>query len=63
MNHSPSFHTDAPIDREVKEALLIDTFKMLNLPKNNKNKIIQEDRKTVTNRLLKDLTLDTFPKR
>ncbi|CAH1407878.1 unnamed protein product [Nezara viridula] len=55
VNHSPSFHTDAPIDREVKEALIIDTFKILNLPKNIKHSVMIEDKRNVTNRLLKDL--------
>lgn len=55
MNHSPSFHTDTPIDREVKEALLIDTFKILNLAKNIKSSVMLEEKRNVTTRLLKDL--------
>ena len=30
VNHSPSFHTDAPLDKDIKEGFLGDTIKMLN---------------------------------
>ena len=52
MNHSPSFHTDAPLDKEVKEGLLHDTFMLLNLNSNEKRRCIEEDRKRVKERLL-----------
>lgn len=52
MNHSPSFHTDAPLDKEVKEGLLHDTFTLLNLNSNEKRRCIEEDRKRVKERLL-----------
>ena len=52
MNHSPSFHTDAPLDKEVKEGLLHDTFVLLNLNANEKRRCIEEDRKRVKERLL-----------
>ena len=52
MNHSPSFHTDAPLDKEVKEGLLHDTFMLLNLNANEKRRCIEEDRKRVKERLL-----------
>lgn len=52
MNHSPSFHTETDIDLEIKEALLKDTFNLLNLSSNDKQKILSEDRKRIRNRLL-----------
>lgn len=52
MNHSPSFHTDAPLDKEVKEGLLHDTFVLLNLNANERKRCIEEDRKRVKERLL-----------
>ncbi|XP_012055095.1 PREDICTED: tubulin polyglutamylase TTLL13-like [Atta cephalotes] len=54
VNHSPSFHTDAQIDRDVKEGLLMDTFDILNL-QYDKKKIIEEDRKRIRERLLQGL--------
>ncbi|KYN16940.1 Tubulin polyglutamylase TTLL13 [Trachymyrmex cornetzi] len=55
VNHSPSFHTDAQIDRDVKEGLLMDTFDILNLQQYDKKKIIEEDRKRIRERLLQGL--------
>ncbi|XP_073977958.1 tubulin polyglutamylase ttll6-like isoform X3 [Rhodnius prolixus] len=52
VNHSPSFHTETDIDLEIKEALLKDTFNLLNLSSNDKQKILSEDRKRIRNRLL-----------
>jgi len=52
VNHSPSFHTDAPLDKEVKEGLLHDTFVLLNLNANEKKRCMEEDRKRVKERLL-----------
>ncbi|XP_053973299.1 tubulin polyglutamylase TTLL13-like [Hylaeus volcanicus] len=56
VNHSPSFHTDAQIDKDIKEGLLMDTFEMLNLQQCDKKKIIEEDRKRVRDRLLQGVT-------
>ncbi|XP_012136679.2 tubulin polyglutamylase TTLL13-like isoform X2 [Megachile rotundata] len=56
VNHSPSFHTDAQIDKDIKEGLLTDTFEMLNLQQCDKKKIIEEDRKRVRDRLLQGIT-------
>lgn len=56
MNHSPSFHTDAQIDKDIKEGLLMDTFAMLNLQQCDKKKIIEEDRKRVRDRLLQGIS-------
>ncbi|XP_068970574.1 tubulin polyglutamylase TTLL13 isoform X4 [Bombus flavifrons] len=55
VNHSPSFHTDAQIDKDVKEGLLMSTFEMLNLQQCDKKKIIEEDRKRVRDRLLQGI--------
>ncbi|XP_014251358.1 tubulin polyglutamylase ttll6-like isoform X2 [Cimex lectularius] len=51
VNHSPSFHTDTPIDHEIKEALLMDTFCLLNLAQNDKLKMINEEKKRIRERL------------
>ncbi|XP_043522665.1 tubulin polyglutamylase TTLL13 isoform X3 [Frieseomelitta varia] len=55
VNHSPSFHTDAQIDKDIKEGLLTNTFEMLNLQQCDKKKIIEEDRKRVRDRLLQGI--------
>ncbi|KAK2579476.1 hypothetical protein KPH14_010790 [Odynerus spinipes] len=60
VNHSPSFHTDAQIDKDIKEALLVDTFEMLNLQQCDKRKIMEEDRKRVRDRLLQGVTLKDY---
>ncbi len=55
VNHSPSFHTDAQIDREIKETLLMDTFGILNLGQYDKRKVMEEDRRRVRDRLLQSI--------
>ncbi|PSN41134.1 hypothetical protein C0J52_05208 [Blattella germanica] len=55
VNHSPSFHTDAQIDRDIKESLLQDTFGILNLTHTDKKKILEEDRRRVRERLLQGI--------
>lgn len=52
VNHSPSFHTDAPLDKEVKEGLLSDTLNLIDLYANDKRKCMEEDKKRVKERLL-----------
>ena len=52
VNHSPSFHTDALLDKEVKEGLLNDTFNLIDLYANDKRKCIEEDKRAVKKRLL-----------
>lgn len=52
VNHSPSFHTDTPLDAEVKEGLLYDMFAMMNLDKCDKKRVMREDRKRIRERLL-----------
>ncbi|XP_012256315.2 tubulin polyglutamylase TTLL13-like isoform X2 [Athalia rosae] len=55
VNHSPSFHTDAQIDKDIKESLLSDTFEILNFQQCDKRKIMEEDRKRVRERLLQGI--------
>ncbi|XP_011677514.1 tubulin polyglutamylase ttll6 isoform X1 [Strongylocentrotus purpuratus] len=52
VNHSPSFHTDAKLDKEVKEGLLYDTMNIINLTHYDKKKCLEEDRKKIKERLL-----------
>ncbi|XP_027886056.1 tubulin polyglutamylase ttll6 isoform X1 [Xiphophorus couchianus] len=51
VNHSPSFTTDSPLDREVKDALLYDTLVLINLSACDRRKIILEERRRVKDRL------------
>jgi tubulin polyglutamylase TTLL6/13 len=39
VNHSPSFHTSEQVDKEVKEALIRDTFQILNLTQDIRKKV------------------------
>ncbi|XP_055610759.1 tubulin polyglutamylase TTLL13-like isoform X1 [Uranotaenia lowii] len=55
VNHSPSFHTDESIDKEIKEALLTDTFIMLNLTGEVKKRVLEEDKQRIQSRLLQRL--------
>lgn len=52
VNHSPSYHTDAELDKDVKENLLRDTFTLLNLTRCDKRKVLEEDRQRVRERLM-----------
>lgn len=38
VNHAPSFNDDTPLDKQVKKNLLIDTFRLLNVNIEEKNK-------------------------
>lgn len=51
VNHSPSFHTDAQLDKEIKEALIYDTMNLLNCGGVDKKKFIEEERKRIKDRL------------
>ncbi|XP_057681967.1 tubulin polyglutamylase ttll6 isoform X2 [Corythoichthys intestinalis] len=51
VNHSPSFTTDSPLDREVKDALLLDTLGIINLNACNRSKITKEERRRAKERL------------
>lgn len=52
MNHSPSFHTDSKLDKDVKEGLLYDTMAIMNLTPFDRKKCMEEDRRRVKERLL-----------
>ncbi|XP_072790104.1 tubulin polyglutamylase TTLL13 [Taeniopygia guttata] len=52
VNHSPSFNTDSQLDHEVKDALLCDTFNLINVHACNRKKVLEEDKRRVKERLL-----------
>ncbi|KAM9837877.1 tubulin polyglutamylase ttll6 [Aulostomus maculatus] len=56
VNQSPSFTTDSPLDREVKDALLYDTLVLINLSTCNRRKITKEERRRVNERLQQNLS-------
>lgn len=39
VNHAPSFNTDTPLDKQVKAAMLRETFKLLDLTHENKKRL------------------------
>ncbi|XP_067871685.1 tubulin polyglutamylase TTLL13-like isoform X2 [Heterodontus francisci] len=51
VNHSPSFTTDSKLDREVKDNLLYDTICLINLGASDKQKVAEEERRRVQERL------------
>ncbi|EDW25059.1 GL23051 [Drosophila persimilis] len=53
VNHSPSFHTNEQVDREVKRPLIRDTLNLVSAVLADKKQIMREDRKRVKQRLLK----------
>ncbi|XP_069723148.1 tubulin polyglutamylase TTLL13-like [Phaenicophaeus curvirostris] len=52
VNHSPSFTTDCHLDREVKDALLCDTFNLINVHARDRRKVQKEDKWQARERLL-----------
>ncbi|XP_041275008.1 tubulin polyglutamylase TTLL6 isoform X2 [Onychostruthus taczanowskii] len=52
VNHSPSFNTDSQVDHEVKDALLCDTFNLINVHACDRKKVLEEDKRRVKERLL-----------
>ncbi|KAJ8030028.1 Tubulin polyglutamylase TTLL13 [Holothuria leucospilota] len=52
VNHSPSFHTDSKLDKEVKEELLYNTMCLINLTPFDRKRCIEEERRRVKERLL-----------
>lgn len=44
VNHSPDFHTNTTIDKTVKRALLMDTFRLLQLDKSFKKIVAGEEK-------------------
>uniref|UniRef100_A0A5K3F6D2 SAM domain-containing protein n=1 Tax=Mesocestoides corti TaxID=53468 RepID=A0A5K3F6D2_MESCO len=53
VNHSPSFHTDSQLDKEIKEALIWDTLKLANFDAVDRRKCIEEDKRRIRQRLLR----------
>jgi len=51
VNHSPSFHTDAKLDKEIKEALIMDTLHLINFGAVDRRKCIEEEKRKVKERL------------
>lgn len=52
VNHSPSFTTDAAIDREIKDVLLYDTLDIVNFGAADRKKCIEEERRKIKERLM-----------
>lgn len=52
VNHSLSFNTDSQLDHEVKDALLCDTFNLINVHACDRKKVLEEDKRRVKERLL-----------
>ena len=48
---SPSLHTDAPLDKEIKEGFLMDALRLINLNGDEKRRCQEEDRRKVQERL------------
>ena len=44
VNQSPSFATDSPLDYKIKKAVLLDTFKMLNISHRKRERIKDEQK-------------------
>ena len=51
VNHSPSFHTDHKLDKEIKEALLMDTLNLVNFGAVDKRKCLEEEKRRIKERL------------
>ena len=51
VNQSPSFCTDSPLDLRVKNGVLCDAIRVLNLSYKRKNKYINTTRTEMQNRL------------
>ena len=45
VNHSPSFHTDSQLDKEIKEGLLYDALNMLHVKASDRTQAITDDKK------------------
>ncbi|KAF6266193.1 tubulin-tyrosine ligase family-domain-containing protein [Scenedesmus sp. NREL 46B-D3] len=52
VNHSPSFNVDSPLDRSIKEALLVDAVRLLRIEPGSMNAAKQAARKATQARLL-----------
>lgn len=52
MNHSPSFTTDAALDKEIKGTLIWDTLGLINFSATDRRKCLEEERRRIKDRLL-----------
>ncbi|XP_055956580.1 tubulin polyglutamylase ttll6 isoform X1 [Patella vulgata] len=52
VNHSPSFNTDAQIDRDIKGTLVWDTLNIVNFGACDKRRCIEEEKKRIKDRLM-----------
>ncbi|GFO20153.1 tubulin polyglutamylase ttll13, partial [Plakobranchus ocellatus] len=52
VNHSPSFTTDAQLDREIKGTLIWDTLGLINFGAVDRRKCMEEERRRIKDRLL-----------
>ena len=52
VNHSPSFTTDAQLDREIKGTLIWDTLGLINFGAVDRRRCLEEERKRIKDRLL-----------
>ncbi|GFR98527.1 tubulin polyglutamylase TTLL13 [Elysia marginata] len=52
VNHSPSFTTDAQLDREIKGTLIWDTLGLINFGALDRRKCMEEERRRIKDRLL-----------
>ena len=44
VNHAPSFATESPFDLNIKQKLLEDTFRILNLSQKKKNNLLNQSK-------------------
>ena len=49
VNHAPSFNDDTEVDKHVKTELITDTLRLLNITYQNKQKILENQRKALEN--------------
>ena len=52
VNHSPSFATDADLDRDIKGTLIWDTLNLVNFGACDRRRCIDEERKRIKERLM-----------
>ncbi|ELU05410.1 hypothetical protein CAPTEDRAFT_124734, partial [Capitella teleta] len=63
VNHSPSFHTDAKLDKEIKEALLHDTMNLVNFGAVDRRKVLEEEKRKIKERLFQQRDNEFIPYR
>ena len=52
INHAPSFSADTPLDFKLKKDLIADTLQVLNMSFKNKKKVLKEEKKGFTSRIM-----------